>query len=140
MRIRSVHLFVVALLVVLPLLAGCTHRTKVREGNRDRVSGVVTLDGKPLTGGSVTFISVKNPTYMTTATIRDGKFSIDNAPTGECRATVETESMRGGPPGQVNRYVPIPEKYRFAETSGLTVTILKGQPEGTKLAIELKSK
>jgi hypothetical protein len=129
-------MFFGGLLILLPLLTGCAKKAKVSDANRDAVSGTVTLDGKPLAFGSITFVSVKDATYTTTAAIHDGHFSIGNAPAGECRVTVETESMRSLP----KTYVPIPLKYGNAQTSGFTATILKGQPEGTKLTFELKSK
>jgi hypothetical protein len=126
-----------ALLTLLPLLAGCTsQKTKVQDANRDAVSGTVTFDGKPLPLGTITCISVKDPMYKTTAAIRDGHFSINNAPVGDVRITVETESMRTLP----DRYVAIPAKYNNVADSGLKATITKGQPEGTKLTFELKSK
>jgi hypothetical protein len=128
--------FYAVLMVSLSFLVGCAQRTKIREAGRDLVSGTVTLDGKPLSAGTITFISVKDSIYTTTAAIRDGHFQVSNAPSGECRVTVETESTRAIPQG----YVAIPLKYNNAATSGLTATILTGQPEGTKLTIELKSK
>jgi hypothetical protein len=136
--IKTIYVFCGAMLIVLPLLAGCGASRKPIEGNRTAVTGVVTLDGTPLKGGSIAFVSVKDPLLGVSTPIRsDGTFSVENAPAGEVRVGVQTEFLRTGAPVA---YVPIPSKYEKVETSGLTATIVKDQPDAPKLTIELKSK
>jgi hypothetical protein len=135
---KTICVFCGSVLILLPLLAGCGPSRKPIEANRTAVAGVVTLDGTPLKGGSISFVSAKNPQLGISTPIRpDGAFSVENAPFGEVRVAVQTDFLRLGAP---QAYVPIPAKYEKAETSGLTATILKGQAEPTKLTIELKSK
>jgi hypothetical protein len=132
--IKKICVFFGALLILLPLLAGCGPTAKVREAGRDAAVGVVNLDGTPLKGGSITFISVKDPMYRSAVMIRsDGHFSADAAPAGDVLVAVETESAKIGDPAN---YVPIPLKYGNVKTSGLTATVAKGEP----LTFELKSK
>jgi hypothetical protein len=133
---KNTRLFCAAAFVLLLAAAGCTHRNKTPGPGRNAVSGTVTFDGKPLPLGSITFISLKDPQQMTTAFIEKGHFSIGNAPEGECRVTVETESAHSMP----KFYQPIPLKYRDPRASELKANILKDQPDGTKLTFELKSK
>lgn len=99
--------------IVLPLLVGCNQKAKPHDANRETASGIVTLDGKPIGGGSVTLISVKDPTCRMTAMIRpDGHFSVANAPSGEVKIGVNTEIAKIGNPAG---YVKIPEKYSNPE-------------------------
>jgi hypothetical protein len=125
-------------LIFLVLAVGCGKRAPVHEANRGPVSGSLSLDGKPLPGGTIGFISVKDPRYCVTAMIQtDGTFRVADAPTGEVKISVDTESARIGNP---SAYFPVPAKYRNANTSGLTATINKDGSEPTKLTFDLKSK
>lgn len=59
--------------------------------NAGSVSGTVTYDGKPVTGGTLVFYS---DTGSYSAGIRpDGTYSITDMPPGEMTVTVETESV-----------------------------------------------
>ena len=96
------------------------------------------FDGKPLGGGTITFVSVKDSMYRMTAMIHaDGHFSAINVPTGDVKVGVETETAKIGNPAG---YVKIPAKYADPQTSGLTATIGKDEANGKPLTIELKSK
>ena len=131
-----------ALLLVLMVAAGCGKRPLTYEANRGGVSGVVTIDGKRLEDGSITFISAKDRMYRVTCMLkRDGTFRAGDAPLGEVLVAVETESTKMSGSGG---YVPIPFKYANVDTSGLTATITashgQDEAEGQKLSFDLKSK
>lgn len=103
------------------LLIGCGRAGELRETGRSAAKGIVTIDGRPLTGGSITLVSIDDPKYRVTAPIRsEGVFFVADAPLGRVHVAVETESIRNGDPSS---FVPIPSKYAKAETSGLTATI-----------------
>jgi hypothetical protein len=128
------------LLIFVCSLAGCRAKTQKVEANRAPVSGVVTLDGVPLTGGCITFISVVDPAIMmVTAIHEEGRFSVKNAPSGDVLVAVETESTKFGNP---SAYVPIPKKYASVKTSRLKATITKseGNEQPKPLEFNLKSK
>ena len=122
-------------MLILLLAGGCGKKEQFVESNRTGSSGTVTLDGKPLIAGSVTFVSIENPMYtVVTGISSDGSFSVINAPKGPVRVAVETESNRIANP---KLFVPIPAKYANPNTSKLTATITPGGPPVT---IELKSR
>lgn len=103
----------------------------------ESVSGTVTMAGKPLTNGSVSFHRVGGGALGTAAIRSDGSF------------TAQTGSQTGLAPGDyqitVVAYGPMPEstpenlepipplitpaKYRNPKTSGLTCTVPCGQLE-----------
>jgi hypothetical protein len=114
-------------------LGGCGGRGATHESRRGPVKGTVTINGKTLGGGSITFVSIDDPRYRVVAPLRaDGTFSVTDAPLGRVRVAVETESARLGAPGA---YTPIPEKYGKPDASGLTATIEK--QVGQSILIEL---
>ena len=61
--LEKISVFGNALLILVPFLAGCGPAAKIRESNRQPASGIVIFDGKPLGGGTVTFVSVKDSMY-----------------------------------------------------------------------------
>jgi hypothetical protein len=76
-------------------------------------------------GGVVRFISVANPNQTSGCSIKeDGSFFVEDAPIGETRVTIDTESIG---PELGSRYVKLPAKYLKPETSGLTITVLAGE-------------
>jgi hypothetical protein len=110
------------------LAAGCG-----RDVPQAEVSGTVTYRGKPLPGGVVTFITDRG--LSGTATIgADGGYRL-LAPVGDVKVSVDNRMLRkvrsagyrisNRPEGEglqplTGTYVPVPEKYASAETSGLT--------------------
>jgi hypothetical protein len=117
-------------------LGGCGGRGSTHEGCRGPATGTVTINGKTLGGGSITFVRIDDPTYRVVAPLRpDGTFSVADAPLGRVRVAVETESTRVGDPGS---YTPIPEKYGKPDTSGLTATI--EEQAGKSILVELTSR
>ncbi len=108
------------------------------ETGRGAAKGTITIDGKPLRGGTVFIVSAKDPMRLVAVTIKpDGTFSVADAPTGEVLIAVDNESQKGNNP---QAYVPLPAKYRDVKTSGLKGTIAGNAGEGEALKVELKSK
>jgi hypothetical protein len=104
-------------------LTGC-------ERGRGDVSGTVTLDGKPLPGGMVTFVA-DNGQAEAARIGEDGKYTVTNIPVGLARVTVVTQPPvrmyeNGKAFEPLGKYVPIPERYRDPETSGLTFDVKRG--------------
>jgi len=115
--------------------AGCS-RQPVKDPTRASVSGTVTLDDKPLGGGSITFLSKKDANYRVTGMIKnDGSFAFDGAPVGTAQLAVETDSLRYADPAH---FMAIPPKYRAIETSGLSFEVQPG--DNTNVKVELKSR
>jgi hypothetical protein len=142
-RLRNARLlFAVALCLALAALAGCGK-------GRATVNGKVTLNGKPLTTGTVSFIG--GPSDTGSGHINaDGTYAVPDAPLGDCKVTVQTPRAMGGvqgmpkppagmkgmpkemlPPGaeegsKAVRVVPAPEKYGSPDTTPVTYTVKKG--------------
>jgi hypothetical protein len=126
--------------LVLALVAtGCAPGT-------GSLSGTVSFKGQPLPGGLVVVASADGR-VAEGKIAEDGAYSIADAPTGELKVKVVTQpaiSGMGSPnpmargvhrePGSrpepfapLGKYVAIPDRYRNADRSGLTCTVLKGQ-------------
>jgi hypothetical protein len=143
--------------MLLLLVAGCGGSS----GNTANVSGKVTIDGAPVTGGSMQFTAKDGPTFHVQIN-DDGTYAQSELQPGDYVVTVETESLNpnkkhavyGGaqgakmtnqaspmPPGVAGAgpsgtYVPIPKKYGDPKKSGLTATLAKGKND--KVNFELK--
>jgi hypothetical protein len=112
--------------MTLVALSGC-------ERGRGDVSGTVTLNGKPLPGGMVTFVA-DNGQAEAARIGEDGKYTISNVPAGPARITVVTQQpvrMQGNGKAfePLGKYVPIPERYRDPEMSGLKLDVKRGSQE-----------
>lgn len=124
------------LLAALLGITACSDSGPKNDLNGNEVSGTVSLDGKPLTGGMVVFAT---PNDSGTGTILpDGTYKAVNVPLGACKVTVNTMGAemnaraagysnkqvkeKGGEAATVEKVVAAPAKYRSAETSGLTFT------------------
>jgi hypothetical protein len=92
-----------------------------------QVSGKVTYQGKPLPSGSVVFVSPEGDVVGRSAIAADGRYVMTDVPAGSVKVAVESHERvppgLGGPPGD---YVPIPPRYKKAETSGLEYTVTRG--------------
>ena len=110
------------------------------------VSGRVTFNGKPLTGGSV-ILYCQDEQIVRGIIGPDGTYVIPNVPRGVCRVTVKTHTPI--PPGfSLKQHLPpveegptppivmrsklqadiaIPERYGIPEESGLTIRVDKAQ-------------
>lgn len=90
---------VAGLTLALPLLlltAGCS--------SNGSVSGTVTFDGKPMPGGTVTFVGEGGGGGSAQINAKDGTYEITKLPKGKMKVSVkpyEPPQMggRGGPPG-----------------------------------------
>jgi hypothetical protein len=135
-------------LIVCLLLgtAGCA--------SKGDISGKVLYQGKPLPGGTVTFLPAGGKGAFNSSIQKDGSYSLTKVPPGEVTITVETESKKPAPqttpqaaakarryiekmqknwPGRTlsrlpskEQYVPIPASYKDPEKSGLTYTVTGG--------------
>jgi hypothetical protein len=137
------------LLVVGIAMTGCARKKKTAT-----VKGRVSYRGAPVTGGTMNFYPADGGNNVLTTIRPDGSYLLADAPVGELKVTVETESVkgfRGGtpyqmpqdlkpPPGQAPRipefdpgkvpiYVKVPEKFADPSTSGLTITVKAGKPQ-----------
>ena len=126
------------------LLVACTLGCS-RDNPRGPVTGKVTLDGRPVTAGRVTFASKDLSLSVSAELTPEGTFSIVDAPTGEVVVAIRTKDHATLPmpatkankpagggssdftPNQAKNplYVPVPARYEDPVTSGLTTTIPK---------------
>jgi hypothetical protein len=132
-----------AVLLLLMAVTGCG------SGTAD-ISGRVTYQGKPLPAGAV-IIHGANGKVQSGPISADGTYAIYKAPVGDVKIAVVTpkppppqpaatpgmkRSKGGGrkhpgaaeahPPPPVDKFVPIPERYKDPEQSGLTFTLKSG--------------
>jgi len=126
----------VLLIPAMLVLSGCGSG-----GPTGDVSGKVSFQGKALPSGRIIFLCEGGDKPVLSSAIKDGEYSIQKAAVGHARVTVETFQFKqvpvpgapktsnlpgsdAPPPGP---YVPIPQRYRTPDSSGLTYTITKGQ-------------
>ena len=100
-----------------------------------RVTGHVTLaNGKPLTGGRITFSNAAGK--VSVGQIKaDGTYEAVGVPHGECRVAIENLYLKGWSPPRGSeampnaaenaalKYIPINAKYAKPETSGLSTNV-----------------
>ncbi len=89
------------------------------------VSGKVTVQGKPLAEGSVTFVSLdqKKP-KVTSATVKEGSYALKDLPAGKYAVAVTSEKAG-----------TVPLKFATTDTSGLT---FQSQAGANQFDIDLK--
>ncbi len=136
----------VCLLVSVLPLAGCGPST-------GEIEGTVEYDGKPLTSGSVIFMSEDKKPRLAHIH-KDGTYRISDCPPGLVRIAVRTRprepeafSHTKPPPKStipadyLKGGVAIPRKYEEAEQSGLTYQVKLGrQTHNLKLTSAAKTK
>lgn len=135
---------------LLVLLVGCGKQpADVPTVPIHPVSGVVTLDGKPIEGARLTLISLQGqqPGDITPNGISDaeGKFQIstysvgDGAPDGAYAITVSWPEIRnaGGSEPEYGKE-RLPRKYQQPEQSGFVVTVSEDLQEPVKLELQKK--
>lgn len=117
---------------VLALLSGCNG---VKTGD---VSGKVTYKGKPLAFGSVIFLNQAAATEPVVGTISpDGTYTVHNVVAGEAQVGVVSPDpnrpmeLRGDqkplpPAASPKLWFPIPERYSYPVTSGLSYSVSPG--------------
>src|SRR5205823_1822405 len=71
---------------VSPGVLGCSKAP----GN---VSGQVKFKGAPLKGGTVTFVTADQQSFLSQIS-EDGHYSVENVPAGPVKISVETETLR----------------------------------------------
>ena len=134
--------FLGSLVLLAPLFfLGCgdSHRSGAS------VKGVVKHKGQVVRGGVLRLISVSDERFSASGLIRgDGAYEVRNAPLGEVKVVVDTESARFGPhrmikdapPGAIDEsklppgppvdYTPIDQRYADPDQSDLRMTIHQG--------------
>ena len=111
------------------VLAGCSSEPPVGS-----VAGLVTLDGKPVGGGSVSLLAATGGTPVMADIGADGRYKADNVPAGDVLVAVISPPPDGdaaivknqgakGPTAPPKPKVQYPQKYTDPGTSGLRVTV-----------------
>jgi hypothetical protein len=107
-------------------LAGCAPATGT-------VQGKITVNGKPLPAGLITFHSEVGNHEVFSAPVKDGRYETGPIPAGPCKVTVIHSSVAkpaagGSDLGRARTagVVKVPEKYGRGDTSGLTFAIKSG--------------
>ncbi len=110
------------LLLVAGSGLGCFGEAKPPSG---MVSGQVTLEGTPVTSGSVVFYSTELGIGSQASINPDGTYTLPNKlQVGEYAISVQgLEPVPGEPPPEPTK---VPQKYWQATTSDLTITIVPG--------------
>ena len=113
-------------------------------GQEASVKGVVTLDGKPVQRGRITFVPAESGAGAFAAINPDGSYeartgSVDGLEAGEYKIAVQSREdsipdPKGGPPLPGKLITPM--KYARSRTSGFNVSI---DPGSNKVDFELKS-
>jgi hypothetical protein len=89
------------------------------------VTGKVTVNGKPLAEGTVTFVSLdQKAPKVATATLKDGAYMVKDVPAGKYAVAVSSKTAGA-----------VPAKFGTTDTSGLTFTVAAG---ANSYDIELK--
>jgi hypothetical protein len=132
--------------LVVCLASGCTAK-------KATVSGKVLFKGGPLPGGIIALVAENGKNFGGDIN-ETGEYSVKDVPPGTYRVMVDNTNLQmqdrmgtlpGAPPGtpmpemparKPGRYVPIPEKFRQGDTSGLSLTVASGDLTGKD--IELK--
>ncbi|HVK10471.1 MAG TPA: hypothetical protein VM597_17010 [Gemmataceae bacterium] len=112
-----------ALIAVLALAAGCGPATSV-------VTGKVTLDGVPVTEGTVSFL-MDDGTVQSSFIMPDATYYFDAIPVGTVKITVlpkeqevseeDIKNQRTARPTAAKFYIP--PRYASPESSGLTCAV-----------------
>lgn len=101
------------------------------------VKGTITVNGKPLPSGLITFESEVGNKDAYSAAIQDGAYETDQIPTGPCKISIihsavpRPEAVGGNDlvPGRkpgAKAAIEVPDKYGRSDTSGLTITVKEG--------------
>jgi hypothetical protein len=112
------------------------------------VSGKVTLDGKPVPGGSINFACLneegKVQTALTAQIDEDGSYRVANIPEGPVKITIQgpargvpaeaVKKMHVSGPGRMLRMakgnpVDIPKRYTDENTTDLNYTVTRGNQQ-----------
>ena len=125
---------IVAFVSLIVFVTGCGSQSMLP------VSGVITLDGKPVSDAGVMFCPTKNGMMAAATTDAMGKFELATgrrrgAVPGEYRVAVSKKETTGvgafatvGPRGASIKWL-VPQRYSKPEASGFQVTVGQGQTE-----------
>lgn len=112
---------------------GCTGAST--ESTSANASGVVNVDGKPLTGGNVTLVSAEDSRWRATGRVRpDGTFRLTGAPIGKSWVVLDNDFVKSRQP---SAYIPLPKKYTVLKETDLTINLKPG--ENVDVVIECNS-
>jgi hypothetical protein len=132
-------------LLSLPLFLGCGSSLGINKGGK--LTGEVTIDGKPVTAGAVFLMSEDNQHAVSGFINEYGKYTVKDPPLGPCKVAILTRDKKGSMRPKATRegkgsgsggmvlpdpeeigmtYVAIPEKYEEIATSGLAVVVKAG--------------
>jgi hypothetical protein len=117
------------------------------------VSGTVKLDGKPLPGGSVSFVADKGGIAAGGVIGEDGTYKVTGAPVGPVHIIVDNRQLESkprqpkgpmlkkpdsqAPTPMKGHYVRIPDKYHSADKTPLTYTVKSG-PQTYEIVVQSK--
>lgn len=88
------------------------------------VHGKISYQGKPVTGGVVSFHSANSTAPFAGEINDDGTYSVTSAKPGPVRVTIDTSFEEGLP-----TYVELPAKLNNPDTSGLTYEVKEGEQQ-----------
>jgi hypothetical protein len=127
-----------AAMVCAAVLSGCGGGSSdVRNEKMSKVAGVVTVNGKPVDAGMVSFTNPLNGFSGSGEIMLAGKFEITLIPVGDYRVSILPPAPKEAiDPSQVPKDTnEIPMKYRNAQTSGLQVSVTEAGPLDLKLEL-----
>jgi hypothetical protein len=141
---KSSRLLPIILILFGACVLGCTKNAAAP----CRVSGSLSYKGTPIKAGSMSFVTPDGTSYSAQIST-DGTYTATDLPAGEMVVIVNTEGVNPAntapkgkdaqrrmnaqqqPAANVEKpqvhYVKVPEKYRNAKTSPLTVTLKPGR-------------
>ena len=100
---------------------------------RGSVRGTITVAGKPLPQGSITFLPAAGDRDPVTAAVIDGVYDTGPMPTGAARITIMHSMTPPAPAGgdRASRRLPadtprVPPMYHSPDTSGLSLPVQPG--------------
>ena len=88
------------------------------------ISGTATFEGQPLPEGIVSFVTDKGP--VVTGRVHEGAYVVKGVPVGAAKITVRqiVDPFAQKPPSSAVKEIPL--RYRSADDSGLTHTVVSG--------------
>lgn len=105
--------------IVLMALAGGSLGCSQQPGS---ISGEVTINGKPVPRGVISFHSEDGTPVVTNAPIMDGRYAVSGVPAGNVIVTVGNPSPKGAMVGGL-----VPRQYADPDTSTLTLIVQPGE-------------
>lgn len=126
------------MMICAATLVGCGEGGgKTRNEKMSKVAGVVTVDGKPVDAGMVSFTNPFNGFSGSGEIMLAGKFEITLIPVGDYRVAILPPAPKEAiDPSKVPKGADdIPMKYRNAQTSGLQVSVTESGPLDLKLEL-----